>query len=112
MKLRLFVTAMMLGLAMPASADYVTIEQAYEVALSEIRLPRGPMGTIAFKPCSTCSVETKRVDADTRWMINGKAVPLREFREATDQVADREKEAVTVLHHLEKDRVTAVSVYL
>ena len=112
MKLKVFITALMLGLTLPASADYVTIEQAYEVALSEVRLPRGPMGTIAFKPCSTCDMTTKRVDANTRWLINGKAVRLREFREATDQVADRKKEAVTVLHHLEKDRVTAVSVYL
>jgi hypothetical protein len=112
MKLRLFITAIMLGLAMPAVADYVTIEEAYEARLSEVRLPRGPMGTIAFKPCSTCDVQTKRVDANTRWLINGKAVPLREFREAMDKVVNREKEAVTVLHHLEKDRVTAVSVYL
>ena len=103
---------MMLGLAMPVSADYVTIEQAYEVALSEVRLPRGPAGTIAFKPCSTCDVQTKRVDANTRWVINGKSVPLKEFREITEQVADRKTEAVTVLHHLKKDRVTAVSVYL
>lgn len=112
MKLRLFITAMMLGLAIPAAADYVTIEQAYEVALSEIRLPRTETGTMAFKPCATCDIQTKRVDADTRWLINGQAVPLQKFREATERVANREKEAVTVLHHLKKDRVTAVSVYL
>lgn len=112
MKLRLFITAMMLGLAMPAAADYVTIEEAYEARLSEIRLPRTETGTIAFKPCSTCEVATKRVDAQTRWLINGEAVPLREFREALEEVADPAKEAVTVLHHLDKDRVTAVSVYL
>ena len=102
MKLKLLITAIMLGLAMPAAADYVTIEQAYEVALSEIRLPQSERGTIAFKPCATCDVQTKRVDADT----------LQKFREATESVAGREKEAVTVLHHLKKDRVTAVSVYL
>ena len=112
MKLRLFITAMMLGLAMPAAADYVTIEEAYEARLSEVRLPHTEMGTIAFKPCSTCDVTTKRVDAQTRWLINGKMVPLQEFREAMQEVADPTKEAVTVLHHLEKDRVTAVSVYL
>ena len=112
MKLKVLITAMMLGLAMPAVADYVTIEEAYEARLSEIRLPRTETGTIAFKPCSTCDVTTKRVDAETRWLINGKAVPLRKFREATEKVADPAKEAVSVLHHLKKDRVTAVSVYL
>lgn len=112
MKLKFLITAIMLGLAMPAAADFVTIEQAYEVALSEIRLPQAERGTIAFKPCATCDVQTRRVDADTRWLINGQAVPLQKFREATEGVANREKEAVTVLHHLKKNRVTAVSVYL
>ena len=112
MKLKVLITVMMLGLAMPAVADFETIAEAYEVALSEIRLPRTETGTIAFKPCSTCDVTTKRVDAQTRWLINGEAVPLREFREALEEVADPAKEAVSVLHHLERDRVTAVSVYL
>lgn len=112
MKLKVLIAAATLGLTMPALADYVTIEQAYEVALSELRLPRGETGTIAFKPCSTCEFYTKRVDANTRWLINGEAVSLKKFLEATDGVADREKKAVTVLHHLEKNRVTAISVYL
>jgi len=112
MKLKLIIAALMLGLAMPVAADYVTIEQAYEVALSDVRLPRGETGTIAFKPCATCESFTKRVDANTQWLVNGKAVPLREFREATSRVANRDTQAVTVRHHLEKNRVTAVSVYL
>ena len=112
MKLKVFIAAAMLGLATPVSADYVTIEEAYEVALSELRLPGSETGTIAFKPCSTCEFYTKRVDANTRWLINGETVSLKKFREAMEGVEDRQKEAVTVLHHLEKNRITAVSVYL
>ena len=112
MKLRLFITAMMLGLAMPAAAEFKTIAEAYEVALSEIRLPQSASGTIAFKPCATCDFSTRRVDADTRWVINGKAVSLEKFRAAVRRVADRNNEAVTILHHLERNRVTEVSVYL
>ena len=112
MRLKVFIAAMMLGLAVPAAADYVTIEQAYEVALSEVRLPGSETGTIAFKPCETCDFLTKRVDGNTRWLINGKAVSLQRFREATNGVASREKKAVTVLHHLKNNRITAVSVYL
>ena len=112
MNLRLFIIAMCLGMALPATADIVTIGEAYEVALSDLRLPRSESGTIAFKECDTCAFKTKRVGADTRWLINGKAVPLRKFREATEKVADPAKEAVSVLHHLKKDRVTQVSVYL
>ena len=112
MKLKLFIIAMCLGLALPATADFVTAQQAYEVALSEIRLPRSENGTIAYKECSTCNFQTKRVDPDTRWLINGRAVPLQKFREAVNRVTDRNNEAVSILHHLERNRVTAVSVYL
>ena len=112
MKLKLFIIAMCLGMALPASADYVTIELAYEVALSDIRLPRSENGTIAFKECGTCQFKTKRLDPNARWLVNGQAVSLKKFREAVDRVADRDKEAVSVLHHLEKDRVTQISVYL
>jgi hypothetical protein len=112
MKLKLFIIAMCLGMALPATADYVTIERAYEVALSDVRLPRSENGTIAYKECRTCEMRTTRVDVDTRWLVNGKAVSLKKFREAISHVADRDKEAVSVLHHLERNRVTAVSVYL
>ena len=112
MKLKLIIIAMCLGMALPAAADYVTVEQAYEVALSDIRLPRSENGTIAYKECGSCDIRTTRVDAETRWLINGKAVSLKQFREAVSRVADREKEAVSVLRHLERNRVTAVSVYL
>jgi hypothetical protein len=112
MKRKLFIAALMLGLALPAAADFVTIEQAYEVALSEIRLPRSENGTIAFKACDTCNFETKLVDGNTRWLVNGRAVSLEKFREAVEGVVDRDNEAVSISHHLEKNRVTAVSVYL
>ena len=112
MKLKLFIIAMCLGLALPATADYLTIEQAYEVALSDIRLPRSESGTIAYKECASCDIRTTRVDGETRWLVNGKAVSLKKFREAVSRVADRENEAVSVLRHLERNRVTEVSVYL
>ncbi len=112
MNLKLLIAALMLGLALPATADFVTIEQAYEVALSDIRLPQSDSGTIAFKECETCNFQTKRVDADTRWLINNRAVSLQKFREAVNRVTDRNSEPVSILHHLESNRVTAVSVYL
>ena len=112
MKLRVFITAMTLGLAMPAAADDATNVEAYEVALSNIRLPHSKTGTIAFKPCANCEFKTHRVDGNTRWLVNGTAVSLVEFRDATDPVTDRRNEAVTVIQHLEGNRVIQVSVYL
>jgi len=112
MKTKLFIAAAMIILALPAAADFKTVELAYEVALSDIRLPHNETGTIAFKECEKCDYRTKRVTASTRYQVDGHTVTLKKFREAVEQVSDRDSKAVTVLHHLEDNRVTAVSVYL
>ena len=112
MKLKVLITAVMLILALPAVADFKTVAEAYEVALSDLRLPRGNGGTIAFKECDTCEYRRIRVGADISYQLNGKSVPLKLFREALATVENREVQPVTVLHHLERNQVTAVRVNL
>lgn len=112
MKLKIVVTALVLSLALPAAAQFRTISEAYEVALSDIRLPQRSVGTIAYKQCAECQYETKRVDASTVWQINGQSLSLDKFRSKTASLDGRGKVAVTVLHHLESDRVTAVRVFI
>ena len=112
MKLKLLITAALLGLALPAAADFKQVQDAYEIALSDLRLPRANGGTIAFKECATCEYRRLRVGSDMRYRLNGKDVTLKQFREAMATVEDRKGEAVTVLHHLERNQVTAVSVNL
>jgi len=112
MKTKLLIAIAMMGLALPAAADFTTVQVAYEVALSEVRLPRNEHGTIAFKECNDCEYKTKRVSANIRYLVDGRSVTLEKFREMTDRVADRDNEAVTILHHLKDNRVTEVSVYL
>jgi len=112
MKLKVLIAAALLSLALPAAADFKQVAEAYEVALSDLRLPRGNGGTIAFKECDKCEYKRIRVGSDIRYRLNGKDVTLKTFREAMATVENREGEAVTVLHHLERNQVTAVSVYL
>ena len=112
MKLKLILTAMLLTLAFPAAGAGDIVQEAYEVALSDLRLPRAHGGTIAFKECASCDYRRLRVSAATTYRINGQAVPLPKFRAAMRQVADRENEAVTVMHHLKLNQVTDVSVNL
>ena len=112
MKTKLLIAAALIGLALPAAAQFQTVQQAYEVALSEIRLPRNVNGTIAFKECEKCQYRTKRVSAQTRYVLDGRTIPLAEFRDAMERVNDRRNEAVTILHHLKDNQVTEVSVYL
>lgn len=112
MKFKVLITAALLALALPAAAEFRTVQEAYEVALSDLRLPRAEGGTIAFKECDTCEYRRYRVGADTQYRINGEAIPLGKFRAAMSKVADPDNEAVTVLRHVDTNQVTAVSVYL
>ena len=112
MKLKLLITAALLALAMPAAADGRVVQEAYEVALSDIRLPRVEHGTIAFKECDKCDYVRYRVGSDTQYQLNGKALPLAKFRAAVRHATNPQDEAVTVLRHVERNQVTVVSVNL
>ena len=112
MKLKLLITAALLCMAFPAAAEFTTVQEAYEIALSDLRLPRNPSGTIAFKECKSCDYRTVRVGGDTSYKLNGKAVPLKKFQEALSLVENRDDQPVTVLRHVERNQVTAVLVNL
>ena len=111
MKFKVLIAAIILGLALPVAAQFRTIEEAYEVRLSDLRVPQSEGGTVAYKPCDTCPYETKRVSNNTQWIVDGKSMSLEKFRRSLTSIADRRNTAVTVLHHLESDRVTRVSVH-
>ncbi len=112
MKFKVMITAALLILAGPVTADGTVVQEAYEVALSNLRLPRVEAGTIAFKQCNKCDYMRIRVAAETTYRINGQPLPLAKFRATLANVADRENEAVVVLHHLNRNQVTDVSVSL
>jgi len=112
MKIKILITALVLTLALPAAAEFTTVQLAHEVALSDLRLPSHLSGTIGFKGCSTCEYRTERVSESTRYMVNGRSVPLDKFRSTVSRIRNRSEQAVTVLHHLEDDVVTQVSISL
>ena len=108
MKIRLIVVALMLCLAAPAFSQFRTIAEAYEVGISDVRLPQNEGGTIAFKKCGDCDYETRRVSRDVVWEFNGEGMSLEKFRRAFATV-DRSRDIpVQVLHHLESNEVTKV----
>ena len=111
MRIKIIVTALALSLALPAAAGFRTIQAAYELPLDNVRLPQLAGGTIAYKTCGECPFVTKRLSSDVSWHINGQPTTLVKF---AAQVAEltRPDEILTVLHHLEKDQVTRVSVWV
>lgn len=98
--------------SLPAAAEFTTITNAYEVRLSDFRAPASQNGMVAFKQCSGCELLTLGVTPDTRYVLNNKNVSLTEFRASLSTVRDRDRETLTVEHHLESDLVTAVSITL
>jgi hypothetical protein len=111
MKFKVLIAAIILGLALPVAAQFRTVSKAHEVRLSELRLPQNDGGTVGYKPCDTCPYETKRVSSDTQWVVDGKSMSLDKFKRSLMSITDRRNTAVTVLQHLESDRVTRVSVH-
>lgn len=108
MKIKIILCALAFALALPAAAEYRTVQRAYEVELSNLRLPQNEAGTISYKACGDCAFQTTRVSADTVWLLNGRSISLAKFRDGLAKAEVRRKLHVTVLHHLENDRVTKV----
>ena len=111
MKFKVLITAIILGFTLPVAAQMRTIQEAYEVSLADLRLPHNQVGTVAFKTCADCAYQVKRVNASTQWILDGTSMSLEKFRRSLQAIDDRKSTAVTVLHHLEDDRVTRVSVH-
>lgn len=108
---RTVLAILLLGLALPAAADFTVITQAYEVALSDLRLPGTTNGTLAFRECHECDYRTVRVTSGTRYEVNDESLTLEDFRKAVSDVPDPSDVTVTVLHHLESDTITGLKVW-
>lgn len=105
-----------LGLALVASqsatADFRTITLASEIALSDFRAPASVNGVASYKTCESCELEVVSVTASTRYEINNRAVTLQDFRISLGTVVNRERRTVIVMHHLESDVITSISIDL
>lgn len=94
----------------PVAAEFTTISRAYEISLSDFRVPATPSSGVIFKECADCDMITVRVTPHTQYIVNGRSVELKEFRKNIFQIRDREAETIIVLHHLETNTVVSVSV--
>ncbi len=109
---RKLLVLVLLGLSLSAAADLTTITAAYEVAVSDLRLPGSENGTLTFKRCSDCEAQTLRVTDKTHYVLNDRDLELAEFKKQLRRVRNRKTEAATVMHHLESNTITAINVNL
>ena len=112
-----FIKTSLIGLlacmSLPASAaEGVVIERAYEVALSDFRVPPTTNSTVSFKACADCELLTVRVTHHTQYVLGNESVELKDFRRGISRARKREDVTVIVLHHLESDTITAVTIDL
>lgn len=108
----MLVVGALLAVSVSAHAEFKTITRANEVILSELQLPASINGTTSFKSCGTCSRQTVGVNAATRYKLNGKFMSLADFRRELALVTDRQSKAAIVMHHLETNLVTMISIRL
>ncbi len=109
---RKLLALVLFGLSLTAAADFRTITEAYEVDLTDLRVPGSENGTLTFKQCSDCGAQTVRVTGKTRYLINDRDFALAEFKEQLKRVRKRNDQNVSVLHHLESNTIKAVKVWL
>lgn len=109
---KLLTLSLLVCLSMPALAEFTIVTRAHEVTLSDFRAPASSHGIAAFKSCEDCELFTVRVTPETLYVLNDQSVQLKDFLTALATVTNREDETVTVMHHLESDTVTTISITL
>ena len=110
MSIQIFLIAALASMSFAASAENHIIAQAYEIAVDDLRLPGNVVGSVSFKDCDACEVQTVNVTTDTRYLLNNRDVSLVEFRKAVNSIVDKDTNIATVIHHLESDSIVAVHV--
>ena len=65
MKTTIAAMCALLLLSFQASAEFTTVTRAYEIALSDFRVPATPSSGISFKVCADCEYITTRVTPRT-----------------------------------------------
>ena len=112
MHIRKLLVLVLLGLSFSVAADFTTITEAYEVAVSDLRLPRNTAGTLTFKQCATCESQTLLVNSRIRYVLEGRSVELAEIKKQLEGLGNPSAQTATVLHHLESNTITAIKVRL
>jgi hypothetical protein len=103
--------AFLLCISLPVLAEFTTVVRAYEIALSDLRVPVASSGSLLFKQCAACETNNALMTHNTQFIVNGRSVGLKEFRKSVFQVKDRRK-PVIIMHHLQSDTITSLRVTL
>ncbi len=108
-RIRLAVVAAAAIASAAAFAEVRNIEDAYEAAAGEVRLPSNPRGQLVIRKCSGCKPVVLRVDANTRYLLAPSREPVGiEALRAAIEAADDDDRLLTVFYDLQTGFVTRV----
>ncbi len=97
-----------------AQRTIVQTEDAYELALGEVSLPRGDTGTVIFKPCPSCTTTSMRVTRATSYFVNGAPLALPDFLEAAEAIrrmgGGNRNTAVYLFFNIESRRISRLKI--
>lgn len=112
MKFKMIVTVFALCIALPAAAQFKVTSRAYEVSLEGFQAPAHTAGGVVFRPCSQCPLKRMRVTDETLYKVKGERVRLEDFRRAIESAPEPDDVSVTVKHHLKRDVIEMLDVWL
>ena len=108
----IFATLVLLLGSLSSAWAYRVLEQtedAYELMLGEVSLPRGAAGTVIFKPCPDCNTTAMRVSAETRYFVNGSPLELQDFLAWAEEIrkmdGGNQNTAVYIFFDIDSQRV-------
>lgn len=104
-------TAIMLTVLLPAHAELVAVEQAYEINAAQVdRWPLGDTGSLVLRACNSCDSVTLRVDAATRYRLgmSGAEVSRDELVSLQATLRDRKSTPVYVFYRPQDGIATRV----
>jgi hypothetical protein len=108
----LIIAVFCIAFANNAAGEGRVIAQAYEVLLEHFQAAPSVPGTITIRECAECDVLRFRITSATRYAVNGRPMQLEEFRLFLNQSTNTNDGSITVLHHLESDRVESIDAWL
>ncbi len=92
----------------------VQTEDAYELALGEVSLPRGDAGSVIFRPCPACTTTSMRVTEATTYFVNGTPLALADFLVAAEAIREmyrgNQRTAVYVFFNIESRRISRLKI--
>jgi hypothetical protein len=116
MKIRILAILALLGFMGSASAFRVLgqPERPFELALSQVTLPKDTAGSVTLRECDQCGISTRRFADGARFVVDGHEGKYADFLQVVADLRGnsraRDATVVTVIVDVVTERVTRIAI--